>query len=167
MQKQLSSALAEEINQSYIEATGHAENAKTYARSAVESAVRCGELLTEAKGAAKSSFVDWLAANCPDIGAEIAGRFMIGAKRVREKGIETFSGQQLLLFFAESEARPERPSVDRDPNGMNWLTEISRFAERFVKTLDHRPAAQWSEVERVTFLRQVEPIVKLARELGA
>jgi hypothetical protein len=167
MQKQLSSALAEEINNSYKHATAQADSAKTLARNAVESAVRCGELLTEAKSAAKSSFVDWLAANCPEIGAEIAGRFMIGAKRVREKGIETFSGQQLLLFFAEGEDRPERPSVDRDPNGMNWLTEISRFAERFVKTLDHRPAAQWSEVERVTFLRQVEPIVKLARELGA
>jgi hypothetical protein len=167
MQIELSTTLAEEINNAFKHANAQADSAKTLGRNAIESAVRCGELLTEAKSEAKSHFTEWLTDNCPEIGAEIAARFITGAKRIRERGIETFSGAQLLLFFAEGDAKPDRPTTDRDPTGMNWLTEISRFAERFVKTLDHRPVASWSDVERLTFLRQVEPIVKLARELGA
>ena len=165
MQNQLSTALAAEINNSFSHAKAQAESAKTLAGNAVQSAVRCGELLIEAKGAAKSGFADWLAANCPDIGLEIAAKFIGGAKKIRERGIETFSGAQLLLFFCEDEAKQDRPMTNRDPEGTNWLTEISRFSERFVKTLDHRPASTWNEVEKVTFLRHAEPIIKLAREI--
>jgi hypothetical protein len=167
MQNELNTTLATEINNAYKHATAQANSAKELAVNAVTSAVRCGELLTEAKDQTKNAFATWLAANCPEIAAEVAGRFISGARKIRERGIKNFNGNQLLLFFCEEEAKPERPLTDRDPDGTNWLTEIARITGRFTKTLDHRPVASWTEVERVTFLRQVEPIVKLARELGA
>ena len=165
MQIELSKSLATEINNAFNRANAQANSAKELAHNAVSSAVRCGELLTEAKSETKSHFTEWLAANCPEIAADVAGKFISGAKKIRERGIETFSGAQLLLFFAEGEAKPDRPTTDRDPDGTNWLSELGKFTDRLVKTLDHRPVAQWSENERLTFAHRVRPVIEIAKAL--
>ncbi len=165
MTTELSTSLAENINEAFAEAMMQADNVKAHAKTAVEEAVRCGELLTEAKTFARSSWREWMAVNCPSISIDVAGKFMSGAKKIRERGIETFGGAQLLLFFAGGEAKKERTSNDRDPLGTNWLTEIEKITERFNRTLDHRPVADWSEAERLTFKHRIKPLVEIYGQL--
>lgn len=78
----LSIDLSASINAAFATARTAADCATNEARAAITAAVQCGDLLTRQKASVPhGTWLDWLAAHCPDISAETARRYMRLSKR--------------------------------------------------------------------------------------
>jgi hypothetical protein len=160
---ELTTQLAQEILTEYRAAEGAALACRQNVTDAVTHASRCGEMLIEAQTVLRGSFGAWLADHCNEITLPAAKRFISGAKKMRERG-GLPDPRQMLMFFSD-EPTEERKQIARDPDGTNWLTDLSKVCERINKTLDHRPPVEWTEQERDVFKLRMKPLVELYNQI--
>jgi hypothetical protein len=166
MTTEIENSLAEEIRNSYEEAQKMALRVTVNARAAITEACKCGELLETARSQYRRMWAEWLLANVPQVTPEIANRYITGAKKIKQAGMDSINNRQLLLFFATVDAEEEKlEHVSRDPDGTKWFACFGKAIEAFAKQIEFRPASEWTVAERVAFKRRAEPIVELYNQL--
>jgi hypothetical protein len=113
--------LAAEITAAHLAAIGAA-------RTAIEHARRCGELLTQAKAAVPhGQWLPWLAEHCPDIGARQAQKYMrlAGGWPAIEAAANTNPESYLTIDGAlQLLAAPEQAALTRHP-AASWVPPMT------------------------------------------
>ena len=162
--------LSASINAAFTTARTAADSATNEARAAITAAVQCGDLLTRQKASVPhGTWLDWLAAHCPDISAETARRYMRLSKRSQVPDLT--DATSLRQAYLATGVLPEPPPSDDDttPDANAPLVTFTRgldqFRRWFHRRTEEKPLAKWTPEARRLLRNELAWFKKLYDDL--
>ncbi len=162
--------LSAEINAAFASARTHAAAATASANDAVTRALECGRLLNQQKAAMPhGAWQPWLATHCPEICAATARRYMLLAKRARERFLDDGAG--LRQAYLATGVLPAAPRASREPDvntpTVTFVRGLDQFRRWFNRRTDECPLDQWTPDARRLLRNELAWFKKLYDRLGA
>lgn len=167
----LSIDLSASINAAFATARTAADCATNEARAAITAAVQCGDLLTRQKASVPhGTWLDWLAAHCPDISAETARRYMRLSKRSQVTDLT--DATSLRQAYLATGVLPEPPPRDNDNPDANapvvtFTRGLDQFRRWFHRRTEEKPLAKWTPEARRLLRNELSWFKKLHDDLAA
>ena len=167
----LSIDLSASINAAFATARTAADSATNEARHAITAAVQCGDLLTRQKASVPhGTWLDWLAAHCPDISAETARRYMRLSKRSQVTDLT--DATSLRQAYLATGVLPEEPPRDNDTPDANapvvtFTRGLDQFRRWFHRRTEDKPLAKWTPEARRLLRNELAWFKKLHDDLAA
>jgi hypothetical protein len=135
----------------------------------------CGQYLLTAKVVVGASrWKDWvqttLNIDVPEsrrITPEMVSSYTTLAKQPAIEDANTKALKQACLFLAESQTtgKPPKERSERTTE-TSWIEAFNRVSYVFQDVIDKRPVAEWTEIERESYLLGAKPIVEAYVKLG-
>ena len=167
----LSIDLSASINAAFVTARTAADSATNEARAAITAAVQCGDLLTRQKASVPhGTWLDWLAAHCPDISAETARRYMRLSKRSQVTDLtDATSLRQAYLATGVLPEEPPRDNETPDANApvVTFTRGLDQFRRWFHRRTEDKPLAKWTPEARRLLRNELAWFKKLHDDLAA
>lgn len=171
MNEELSTALAERIQQAHQDALSAADNARNQIGEALEKAADVGLLVAEAADTYKGRLNQWLRDNVQGLTVEQAEVYR-GIHNVRKKRECLLADTRQLKLIGiigidEQDQDSNTASAQSTRAGRDhWLKWTAHVAHHFAEMDKTRPIEQLEEFERKSIALQLEPIVKLYMRAG-
>jgi len=148
--------LAGRINETYTEAAALAADAKNKTVAAVEKALECGRLMLEQKqtlqrssGKDRCGWIEWLSANCPQIGEVTARRYMALAKQSHVIGYlddcSTLRQAYLATGILKPAPKPEPSAPTAQTPWVRYTKPLDSFRLWYNSRVENEPMDMWDE----------------------
>ncbi|MGH8021019.1 MAG: DUF3102 domain-containing protein [Opitutaceae bacterium] len=159
--------LSAQINAIFAEARAVARTAADHARQAIAKAIECGGLLQRQKDALPhGAWQPWLAANCPNISASTARRYMRLAKRSHLTVLQdaaTLQQAYLATGVLPESTRHRTPSSTAPT--VSFVRGLDQFRRWFNRRTEEQPIHQWSPEARRLLRNELEWFKRLHDQL--
>lgn len=148
--------LASRINETYAEAAALAADAKDKTVAAVEKALECGRLMLQQKealqkctGKDRCGWIDWLSANCPQIGEATARRYMALAKRSHViaylEDCSTLRQAYLATGILKPSPKAEPTAPTAQTPWVRYTKPLDSFRLWYNSRVENEPMDRWDE----------------------
>lgn len=156
--------LAEQINTAYAAANKNASTAKLLAAQAIEQAIRCGQLLIEAKGKLEhGQWWEWLTLNCPEISRTTAVRYMaLASKSSHVSFLSDCKSMTCAYIAAGILPAPVEKDENAEPNIKLRMPYIANLADAYQAIA--RVRKEWSGINPNELSGTVRAVLKSEKD---
>lgn len=160
--------LSSAINTAFDEARSAATQAADHARHAITKAIECGGLLQRQKDALPhGAWQSWLAANCPDVSATTARRYMRLAKRSHLTVLQDAANlQQAYLATGVLPEQPRNRTPSPTEPTVTFVRGLDQFRRWFNRRTEQLPLDQWTPEARRLLRNELSWFSRLHRQLA-
>ena len=160
--------LAEQINRAFEESVALATQAKDQATTAITKALECGQLLLQQKAALKhGGWLEWLDANCAQIGERTARKYMALAKRNHDSDLnDAGTLRQAYLACGIIQEKPKTPSTpNAETPWVKFVKPLDAFRLWFNTRSEQSPMEEWGEDALRVLSNELQWFVNLHAEI--
>lgn len=161
--------LAEQINLAFEQSVALASQAKDQAATAVTKAFECGQLLLQQKAALKhGGWIEWLDANCPQIGERTARKYMSLAKRNHGSDLNdaaTLRQAYLACGIIQETPKPAAKEPSPETPWVKFVKPLDAFRLWFNTRVEQSPMEEWGEDALRVLSKELQWFVNLHAEI--